>query len=101
MAYSDRVLLEGESIIHRAKVHRVFLLVPGFVLLIGLLSMQQDVSGPGPGLIFVLVGAFFFLRALLVYISTELTVTDRRVISKVGFISRDTTELSHGKVEPR
>ena len=40
-----------------------------------------------------------FLKALLTKLTTELGVTNKRVIAKQGWIRRDTTELNHSKVE--
>lgn len=39
------------------------------------------------------------IKAFIFKISTELAITSKRVIAKVGFISRSTVELSHRKIE--
>lgn len=39
------------------------------------------------------------LNGLMYHLSTELAVTDKRVISKSGFISRKTVEINIGKLE--
>jgi uncharacterized membrane protein YdbT with pleckstrin-like domain len=39
------------------------------------------------------------VRALIYYIATELGVTNRRVIGKVGLIARETFEIDHPRVE--
>lgn len=42
---------------------------------------------------------YTFIRAWIYSYSTELAVTDKRVIAKFGFIRRKTIELKHSKVE--
>lgn len=42
---------------------------------------------------------YYFLQAWIYTYSTELAVTDKRVIAKFGFIRRQTIELKHSKVE--
>jgi uncharacterized membrane protein YdbT with pleckstrin-like domain len=45
------------------------------------------------------IGLGFWLSAFLTYISTELAVTNKRVIAKTGFIRRETIEINLIKVE--
>lgn len=42
---------------------------------------------------------YYFIQAWVYSYSTELAVTDKRVIAKFGFIRRHTIELKHSKVE--
>lgn len=51
------------------------------------------------GVIFLFMGIFSLIRAFFVKISTELAITSKRVIAKVGLIRRNTVELNHSKVE--
>lgn len=44
-------------------------------------------------------GVGLLLTAFLHKISTELAITDRRVIAKFGFIRRNTVEISLSKIE--
>lgn len=44
-------------------------------------------------------GLILLLAAFIIYKSTELAITDKRVIAKYGFIMRDTVELQLRKVE--
>jgi PH (Pleckstrin Homology) domain-containing protein len=84
LSYIDESLIEGERLIHRARVSwwSQFPLV-----LLGLLTVWF-----GVGVIF-LVWAWIRVR------STELGITDRRVIAKFGFIKRHTVEINLDKVE--
>lgn len=45
------------------------------------------------------IGLVVWLLAYLRYISTELAITNKRVIAKFGFISRRTVEINLNKVE--
>ncbi len=84
MSYIDESLIEGESILHRARVSwwsQFGLLLLGVILLI------------------VVVGLFFFIAAWVRVRSTEIAITNRRVIAKFGFIKRHTVEINLDKVE--
>ena len=50
-------------------------------------------------LLAVLAGALSVASALVVYLTSELVVTDRRVLIKVGFIQRRTLEMFISKIE--
>jgi len=45
------------------------------------------------------LGLIFWLMAYVKYKTTELAITNKRVIAKFGFISRSTIELNINKVE--
>lgn len=45
------------------------------------------------------LGILIILNAIFTYISTELAVTNKRVVAKTGFIKRSTIELNLSKVE--
>lgn len=84
MSYIDESLIEGETIIHRARVSwwsQFGLLVLGVLLLV------------------VVIGLFFIIAAWIAVRSTEIAITNRRVIAKFGFIKRDTVEINLEKVE--
>jgi uncharacterized membrane protein YdbT with pleckstrin-like domain len=85
VSYIDASLVAGETIIHRARVS--WWSQFGLVLL-GLVTLVAF----GLGLLF-LVWAWINVR------STEIAITNRRVIAKFGFIRRDTVEINLEKVE--
>jgi uncharacterized membrane protein YdbT with pleckstrin-like domain len=84
MSYIDDSLIPGETLIHRARVSwwSQFPLV-----FLGILTLVV-----GVGLIFLVI-AWVRVR------STELAITNRRVIAKFGFIKRHTVEINLEKVE--
>jgi uncharacterized membrane protein YdbT with pleckstrin-like domain len=84
MSYIDESLVEGEQVIHRARVSwwsQFGLLLLGVVLLI------------------VVIGLFFLVAAWVNVRSTEIAITNRRIIAKFGFIKRHTVEINLEKVE--
>ena len=84
MSYIDDSLIEGEAILHRARVSwwsQFWLVFLGILLLV------------------VVVGLFFLLAAWIKVRSTEIAITNRRVIAKFGFVKRDTVEINLEKVE--
>ena len=85
MSYIDDSLVAGETIIHRA--HVSWWSQFGLVLL-GVLTLVAF----GLGLIF-LIWAWIKVR------STEIAITNRRVIAKFGFIKRHTVEINLNKGE--
>jgi len=97
MGYVESNLLPGEQIVQRGMIHW-FIFVPGTLFfLIGLSFLGGE--SPVFGVFLILGAAIALLKALVTYVSTELAVTNKRVIVKVGLISRNTIELNHTKVE--
>jgi uncharacterized membrane protein YdbT with pleckstrin-like domain len=84
-SYVERNLMDGETVLYRAKVSP-WGLAPLFVL--GLVLI------PAVGL-----GLVFFLWAWVIYATTEFALTDKRVIAKTGLIARRTVEMFLDKVE--
>jgi uncharacterized membrane protein YdbT with pleckstrin-like domain len=84
MSYIDDSLIEGEKVIHRAHVSwwSQFWLV-----LLGILTLV------------IVVGIGFLVVAWIKVRSTEIAITNRRVIAKFGFVKRQTVEINLEKVE--
>jgi len=93
MPYVDGNLMPGEVVIKRGTIHWV-IYVPGAVLFLIALTISSE-FGP----LIAIFGAFGILRAIITQTSTELAVTNKRVIVKFGFIRRSTVELNHNRVE--
>ena len=81
MSYVSKVLVQGETVEYDAKVSWVCY-VPGLILLVI----------PPVGLILLLLA--WIRRA-----TTEIAVTDRRLIHKTGLIRRDAIDVERGRVE--
>lgn len=103
-SYVESVLAPGERIVHRAVVSHwnyagdYLLALACFAGAIGALYLQSDARRWIAGAA-VLVGLILVLAAAIRRATTELVLTDRRVIAKRGFISRDTVEMNLAKVE--
>ena len=102
MGYVTNNLMSGERVIHIGKVHW-FIFVPGAVLFLVAIWLFTVATEEGVGPVFGVFALLFaiasLIRAFIFKISTELAITTKRVIAKVGFISRKTVELNHSKVE--
>jgi hypothetical protein len=106
MSYVDSNLTPGEKVIYKANIHW-FVFLPGIFFTIGAILIfftsaiagEQGSDTAPVGVILFFLGVFSLLRAYITKISTELAVTSKRVIAKVGLIRRSTIELNHAKVE--
>src|ERR1700688_1149678 len=105
MKYVDRVLQPGETVRHVSRVHWVVYL-PGLALcLVGLIGFGVLVRAGSNtvlhGVLIVVmgVGLLSLVSAWFRRWTTEIAVTDRRVIYKRGFIRRHTIEMNMDKVE--
>lgn len=83
-SYVEGSLTNGEQVIYQGKVS-VWSLLPliilGFIFLFGL------------------IGILFWIAAAIRYFTTELAITNKRVIAKFGLISRSTIEINLQKIE--
>lgn len=91
-SYIETTLTKGENVRYSAKVS-IFLFIPSFV--IGLiLVLIPDIRLLG--FIIWMVG---LARFAIVYLTTELGITNKRLVAKFGLVSRQTTELKLSKIE--
>ena len=103
-SYVDSVLAPGERIVHRAAVSHwnftlsYLLAVLFFAGAIGALYLQNE-RRMAIALVAALIGVLIIIVTLVRRATTELVLTDRRIIAKRGFITRDTVEMNLAKVE--
>jgi len=102
MGYVESNLMSQEQVLHKGDIHW-FVYFPGTFLMSTGVMLLVD-SGPGPstaplGVMAIFIALVLLLKAFLFKISTEVAVTSKRVIAKMGFIRRSTVELNHQKVE--
>ena len=109
MRYVRRVLQPGETIVYATKLHwlvyiHTILLAAACIILAGVaistsnnqnLSLAFEIAA----VIFALLALSAGLRAFVRRVTTELAVTDHRVIYKSGLLSRHTIEMNRDKVE--
>ena len=111
MSYVSSVLGRDEAVQSEANVSLLpfFLdLIFGVALFVGgIISLGMTLKGKlgaipletvlGGGLI--LWGLFVLVKPIIIKETTELVITNRRIIAKVGLISRHTIEINLSKVE--
>jgi len=109
MRYVRRVLQPGETVVYSAKLHwiiywRAILLLIVCVILAGVAWYMADNKNLSLALgiaavIFALLGLSSALCIFIRRWTTELAVTDRRVIYKERLIARRTLEMNRSRVE--
>jgi len=106
MKYYRKVLQPDETVKLFATLHWIVYLRAYALIAAGALAaiaawQVPSVSTPALAVaaLLVVLGVFAFLRWWIARITTEIVVTDRRVIHKVGLISRHTEEMNVSKVE--
>jgi uncharacterized membrane protein YdbT with pleckstrin-like domain len=106
MSYAQSVLQPGERIVLMARLHwieywpAILSLVLGTVVLLWEWKAgMSEIIILGTAIAFALLCAVTFLHAWFIRWTTEFAITDRRVIAKRGFITRQTAEMNMDKVE--
>ena len=84
-SYVESALTKGEQVVYKGKVS-IWSLAP--TLLLGLILL------PLYG-----IGLLFWAVAAIKYLTTELAITNKRVIAKFGLISRSTIEINLQRIE--
>lgn len=82
--YVENVLTANEKIIYQAEIS---MWAKANLIVLGIVTLP------------ILIGFFLLLAAYLHSISTELAITNKRVIAKFGFIRRNTVEINLNKIE--
>jgi membrane protein YdbS with pleckstrin-like domain len=103
MSYLDDHLLDGEHIVYRARLHWTIFITPIIVVLLGVaLGIVLWTYEPAYwflGAILAGIGLLLAIGPLINYTSSDFAVTNKRVLSKTGFIERESDETLLSKVE--
>ncbi|HEX4112964.1 MAG TPA: PH domain-containing protein [Stellaceae bacterium] len=111
MSYTEKVIQPGENVRFSGHVHWIVYLRGVVIVLLGVIVAvilrRFDPSPSGdisiPALVAIAAGLFFGAISLAAAwwrrLTTEVTVTDNRIIYKRGFIRRHTFEMNMNKVE--
>lgn len=83
--YVESNLIQDEKVQYEGKIC-VWSLLPKILLGFVLLPLYG-------------IGLLFWISAAITYYTTELVITNKRVVAKFGFIRRDTVEMNISKVE--
>ena len=107
MSYYQKVLQADETVKYVGKLHWTIyknsILLGAITIIVLLATLYQPVDYRwltlvGAGILAVLT-ILSFLRSWFVRVTTEIVVTDKRIIHKVGWIARRTEEINISKVE--
>jgi uncharacterized membrane protein YdbT with pleckstrin-like domain len=108
MKYVQRVLQPDERVLHAARLHWFIYLKAILLLILALVCVVLAYGSNEPGIaiplwiaaaVLGLCGLVSGLSASLRQATTELVLTDRRVIYKTGLFKRHTMEMNRSKVE--
>ena len=101
--YINEILQPDEKLVYSTTIHWMIYL-PGIVIWIAAIAIyvygsQYSAAMPLVALVVAFIAAISTLRAWFIRWTTEIDVTDRRVVFKRGFIRRHTVEMNMDKVE--
>ena len=108
MSYIRKVLQPGETLVYVTRLHwlvyvraMIFLIIAAAFAGAGYYAGGDDFekAGLAAGGLFLAFAAISAIHAAIKRASTELAVTDHRVIFKRGIVSRYTIEMARSKVE--
>ena len=108
MSYVDKNLLKGEKVIFRTKRHWITFVLPSLLAFIGIpgilgvivgIVSGEDGSNIAMAFFWGLIFIFPLVCAYFDYVSSEFTVTNKRVICKYGFLRKNSIEILLSKVE--
>jgi uncharacterized membrane protein YdbT with pleckstrin-like domain len=108
MKYVEQVLQPGESIVYATTLHWLVYLRALIFFALALVCLLfagrvdpggMDTALKGGAALLCVLGIVSALGALIRRATTELAVTDRRVIFKTGIFQRHTVEMNLSKVE--
>lgn len=101
MSYIDKSLAPGEVLLYRARFHWGYHAAAwGALILAAIVALALLVNGVIVSALMTLsLGGIVFVAILTPIWTTEIGVTDQRVVFKRGIIERETNELQLGSVE--
>jgi len=106
MSYVERVLQPGEVVQHTASIHWIVYWPGGACALAALATYgYAEIYAHGSmvwqvvAALLGIVGLFLLIPEWFTWWTTEIAVTNRRIIYKQGFIRRNTVEMHMDKVE--
>lgn len=105
MGYVEDNLVSDESVVYRAYLHWVAVLVPvlvGGALIVAAIALMagfRTANWVFTGLVVLAMGGIFLANGFLRRRMAEFAVTNRRVIMKAGLVHRRTVELFLNKIE--
>ena len=96
-SYVQNNLIPGEEVVYQTSIHPIVYLSPAAFILAGIGLGLFGI--PQAGVLVLGLGVLMLIGAWFRQWTSEFAVTNKRVIVKVGFISRRTIEINLSKVE--
>jgi len=105
MRYIEEILQPGEQVLFAGSLHWIIYLPAVLILVPAAGALTQLRAGP-TGMSWLIAVIAFALASAVMFVSawfrrwtTEIDVTNRRIVYKTGFIRRHTVEMNMDKVE--
>ncbi len=106
MSYVEKVLQPGETIVYRTTLSWA-MYIPGMLLLLAAvvffvfthMIFETTLWADIVSIVLIVIALFLLGQEWFERFTTEIAITDRRIIFKRGFIRRDTIEMAVEKVE--
>jgi len=99
VSYIDETLLPDEHVVYRTRLHWIIFARAVLVLIAGAAVLIAFYAVPLVGAAVLAVGVVMLIPPFIASQRTELGVTNKRMIVKVGFVRRRTLELLLRQVE--
>lgn len=105
--YVDSVIGKEEQVLHQAQIsmssYWAVWIFGGLFVFSGIgnvvISLFSEELSIVPSFVILLIGGLFIAVPLIAKHTTELVITNRRIIAKFGLVSRNTFELNLSKIE--
>ena len=99
-SYITRTLTDSERVLHTAKFHWFYTVTSFFyVIFFGFVGHFTSVVFSDAWLWFAALGPLVFLVNMIIKWTTEISITNRRVVYKRGWIGRETDEINLNRIE--
>lgn len=95
MGFISNNLMNEEKVVYNGTLHWIIFIPGAVVIVIGILCFSVPVLA---GLL-IIIGLIMCVGAYIKKITTEIAVTNKRLLGKTGLIRRDTIDLNLKKVE--
>lgn len=99
MSYINKHLMSGETVVYQTKLNWSEYLKGITIIVIGIIIAKISDSSGSFGGVVVLLGLFLLCKSYLKMRSSEFSVTDKRVLIKVGILKTQSLETMLTKVE--
>lgn len=91
--------MDGETVRYRTRLHWIFFIWPILWLVIAIILLKGPDAAKPVGAIIGVFSSLWMFHRIIVYITSEFAVSDKRVLFKVGFIRRNSIEILLSKME--